>query len=144
MQKMRMTKYELKKEFKEQEGSQEVKAKIRQIAQEKLKSRLSEVVPSASFVVTNPEHYAVALSYMPESEGPPVVVAKGVDEIAQIIKQIARESRVPVMEYPRVARKLYAECEVGQDIPEVFYEDIAEIIRYIARLDLEFAKKYKL
>ncbi|MCK6442091.1 flagellar biosynthesis protein FlhB [Elstera cyanobacteriorum] len=132
MKQMRMSKHDLKEEFKNQEGDPHVKAKLRQIRMEKAKQRMMAAVPQATVVVTNPTHYAVALKYedmMPA----PKVVAKGVDAVALRIRELAKESNVPVVENPPLARTLYALVELDKEIPPDTYKAVAEVISFVMR-----------
>ena len=131
--KLKMSKQEVKQEYKDSEGDPQVKARIRGIQYEAARKRMLADVPTADVVVTNPTHYAVALRYEP-GEPAPRVVAKGADHLAQVIKKIARKSRVPVMENKPVARALYAKVDIGQLIPEDMYQIVAEILAYVYRL----------
>ena len=133
MARQRMTKQELKEEYKQQEGNPEIKAKIRQIRQARSRKRMMAAVPSATVVVTNPTHYAVALKY-DESTAAPICVAKGVDEIALKIREVAKGADVPVIENPPLARVLYASVDLDKQIPEEHYRAVAEVIGYVMRL----------
>ena len=133
MARQRMTKQELKEEYKQQEGNPEIKAKIRQIRQARSRKRMMAAVPSATVVVTNPTHYAVALKY-DESTAAPICVAKGVDEIALKIREVAKGADVPVIENPPLARALYASVDLDKQIPEEHYRAVAEVIGYVMRL----------
>ncbi|WP_295718823.1 flagellar biosynthesis protein FlhB [uncultured Halovibrio sp.] len=132
--KMRMSKQEVKDEFKETEGKPEVKQKVRQLQQEMTQRRMMEDVPSADVVITNPEHYAVALKYDGKSMAAPVVVAKGADEIATKIMEIAREHRVDVLRTPPLARAVYHNAEIGENIPEGLYMAVAQVLAYLFQL----------
>ena len=131
---MRMSKQEVKEEYKQMEGNPVFKSKLRQIRTERARRRMMTAVPTASVVVTNPTHYAVALAYEANSSGAPVVVAKGADRIAARIREIAEEHKVPIVENPPVARALYATVEIDQEIPAEQYKAVAEIISYVMRL----------
>lgn len=133
MHKMRMTKQELKDEFKQSEGDPLVKSKLRQLRLQKSRKRMMAAVPKATVVITNPTHFAVALKY-DKSMGAPLVVAKGADLIALRIREIARENFVPIIENPPLARSLFALCEVDQEIPQDQYKAVAEVIGYVLRL----------
>lgn len=130
---LRMTREEMKQEFKETEGSPEIKAKIRRLRIEVLKKRMMAQVPKASVVITNPTHYAVALKYEPGMNAP-VLLAKGVDSLAFRIREIATEHEIPVVENPPLARALHARVEIDQEIPEEHYKAVAEVIGYVMRL----------
>lgn len=132
--KMRMTKQEVKDEFKQSEGDPQVKARIRQIRLERVRKRMMAAVPTASVVVTNPTHFAVALKYEAGETGAPVVVAKGADNVAKRIREIANENKVPIVENPPLARALYASVEVDEEIPAEHYRAVAEVISYVMKL----------
>jgi flagellar biosynthetic protein FlhB len=130
---LKMSRQEVKEEYKEFEGDPQIKARIRALQIEASRKRMLADVPRADVVITNPTHFAVALKY--ESGKPaPVVLAKGADFLARKIREVARESRIPVIENKPVARALYAEVEVGRTIPESLYQAVAEILAYVYRL----------
>jgi flagellar biosynthetic protein FlhB len=131
---MRMTKQEVRDEGKQQEGDPHIKSKIRALRVERARRRMMQQVPKADVVVTNPTHYAVALKYEPERMNAPRLVAKGVDQVALRIRQIAEEHDVTVMENPPLARALYAGVELDQEIPEEHYRAVAQIISYVMKL----------
>jgi len=132
--KMRMTKQEVKDEHKQSEGDPQVKARIRQIRMERVRKRMMAAVPTASVVVTNPTHFAVALKYEPGEMGAPVMVAKGADNVAKRIREVATENKVPIVENPPLARALYASVEVDEEIPAEHYRAVAEVISYVMKL----------
>ncbi len=132
--KLRMTKQEVKDEFKETEGKPEVKQKIRQLQREMAQRRMMEDVPKADVVITNPEHFAVALQYDGKSMAAPVVVAKGTDEIAMKIMEIAREHKVDVLRTPPLARAVYYSTDIGEAIPEGLYMAVAQVLAYLFQL----------
>ena len=134
MKNMRMTKQEVKDEYKQAEGDPLIKNKIRQLRIQRAQSRMMENVPKADVVVTNPTHYAVALKYDQLTMGAPTVVAKGVDFMAQRIREIAIENGVPIIPNPPLARALYAAAEVNEEIPEEHYKAVAQIISYVFKL----------
>jgi flagellar biosynthesis protein FlhB len=134
MRAMRMSKQELKEEYKQLEGNPFIKSRLRQIRTERARRRMMAAVPKASVVVTNPTHFAVALQYEMNAQGAPRVVAKGADLVAARIREVAREHDVPIVENPPVARALYATVELDQEIPEEHYKAVAEIISYVFRL----------
>jgi flagellar biosynthetic protein FlhB len=134
LREMRMSRQEIKDEFKETEGDPLVKGRLRQLRMERTRRRMMAQVPQSDVVVTNPTHYAVALKYDPNSMGAPRMMAKGVDKVAQKIREIAKEHDVPVVENPPLARGLYASVEVDQEITPEFYKAVAEVIGYIYRL----------
>ncbi|MDQ0462398.1 flagellar biosynthetic protein FlhB [Caulobacter ginsengisoli] len=131
MQKMRMTREELKEEFKQAEGDPHVKAKLKQIRAEKSRRRMMQNVPKATVVVMNPTHYAVALRYEAGETAAPECVAKGIDALALRIRQVAEDAGVPIIEDPPLARALYAAVEVDETIPQQHYEAVAKIIGFI-------------
>jgi flagellar biosynthetic protein FlhB len=132
--KMKMTKQEVKDEHKENEGSPELKSKIRQMQHQMARRRMMEDVPTADVIVTNPTHFAVALKYDEDRMGAPRVVAKGVDVIAQQIRDVAGGAKVPVVEAPPLARALYHTTEIGREIPSALYIAVAQILAYVFRL----------
>lgn len=134
IKKLRMSMKEIKDEYKETEGNPEVKAKLRQLRQERANNRMMAAVPGADAVITNPTHYAVALKYEMEKDDAPRVVAKGQDNIALVIKKTAEENDVPVIENPPLARALFKSAEIGDIIPAEYYRAVAEIIRYVYKL----------
>ena len=131
---MRMSKQEVREEYKQVEGNPIFKSKLRQIRTERARRRMMAAVPTASVVVTNPTHFAVALQYDVKSIGAPRVVAKGADLVAARIRDVAREHKVPIVENPPVARALYAAVEIDEEIPAEQYKAVAEIISYVLRL----------
>ena len=134
LSRMRMSLQEIKDEHKQSEGDPKIKAKIRAIGIQRSRKRMMAAVPSASVIITNPTHYAVALKYEHGSMGAPVVVAKGVDAIALKIREIATGAGVPIIENRPLARALYAAVEVDHPIPLEHYTAVAEIIGYVMRL----------
>jgi flagellar biosynthetic protein FlhB len=131
MQRMRMTKEELKDEFKQSDGDPHVKARQRQLRHERAKRRMMQAVPTATVVVMNPTHYAVALHYEAGGTGAPKCVAKGLDNVALKIREIAEASGVAVIEDPPLARALYAAVDIDDVIPAAHYEAVARIIGFI-------------
>jgi flagellar biosynthetic protein FlhB len=131
---LRMSKQEVREEFKEIEGSPLVKMRIRRLQRDLLRRRMMSQVPKATAVVVNPTHYAVALRFQPERMAAPVVVAKGKNYLARRIRQLAVEHEIPVVENPPLAQALYVAVEVGQEIPAHLYRAVAEILAYIYRL----------
>jgi len=125
---LKMSKQEIKEEMKNSEGNPEIKAKIRQIQMKMASQRMMKDVPTADVVVTNPTHYAVAIKYNSNEDSAPKVVAKGVDYLAQKIKEIARENDVMIVENKPLARQLYAEVEIGEYIPEKLYKAVVEVL----------------
>jgi flagellar biosynthesis protein FlhB len=131
---MKMSKQEVKDEARSSEGSPELKARIRQIQREMTKRRMLKSVPTATVVVTNPTHYAVALHYDRTSMVAPIVVAKGIDHMAQKIKEIARQHGVPTVENVPLAQALYKGAEIGDTIPGPLFGAVAELLAYLVRL----------
>jgi flagellar biosynthesis protein FlhB len=131
---MRMTKQEVKDEHKQSEGDPMVKGRIRQIRMERARQRMMSNVPKADVVVTNPTHFAVALQYSPESMDAPRVVAKGADEVAARIREVAKENKVPIMRNPPLARALFAACDIDDSVPAEHFKAVAEIISYVFKL----------
>lgn len=131
---MRMSKEEIRQEYKLTEGNPQTKGRIKQIQQAMSQRRMMAAVPQADVVVTNPTHYAIALRYDARKEAAPVILAKGKGHIALRIKEIARENRITLVENRPLARSLYASCEIGEMIPASFYQAVAEVLAYVARL----------
>ena len=131
--KLKMTKDEVKQENKEENGSPEVKGKIRQMQREMARRRMMAEIPKADVVVTNPTHYAVALRYQ-ENMGAPKIVASGAHLLAGRIREIAEENSIPILEAPPLARALYFNAEVGDEIPEALYAAVAEVLAYVYQL----------
>jgi flagellar biosynthetic protein FlhB len=130
---LRMTREEVKQEFKETEGNPEIKARLRQRARAFVRRRMMQDVPKADVVLTNPTHYAVALRYEPGMAAPRVL-ARGAGFIAQQIKDTARAHGVPVMENKPLAQALYKACDVGQLVPPELYKAVAEVLAFVYRL----------
>lgn len=128
---LRMTKQEIKDEYKEQEGNPQIKSKIRQMQYQVAARRMMQDVPTADVVVTNPTHYAVALKYDPDGPEAPIVVAKGIDEIAMKIKEIAYETNVPVLELPPLARSLYFTTDLKAEIPRGLFQAVAQVLAWV-------------
>ncbi|MGZ5050362.1 MAG: flagellar biosynthesis protein FlhB [Methylobacter sp.] len=137
---MKMSKQEIKDEFKESEGSPEIKGRQRRMQMEMTQRRMMEAVPKADVVVTNPSHYAVALKYDQNSDGAPKLVAKGVDLIAAQIRNAAIGADVPLVASPPLARALYYSTELEQEIPQGLYMAVAQILAYVYQL--KTADKY--
>ena len=133
-QQMMMTKQEVKDETKQTEGDPQLKARIRQIQREMSNARMMQEVPKADAVIVNPTHFSVAILYDREIMTAPEVTAKGADHLALRMRTVARENNVPILERPELARDLYANVEIGDDIPERFYKAIAEILAFVYRL----------
>lgn len=142
MQQLRMTKQELKDEYKEIEGDPMIKARLRQLRMQRVRQRMMQNVPQASVVITNPTHYAVALKYEQGQSEAPMVVAKGADNIAKRIREIATENKVPIVENPPLARALF-KVELDQEIPVEHFRAVAEVISYVMKLKDGLAAKYE-
>lgn len=131
---LRMSKQDIKQEFKQMEGSIEMKSKVRQIQREAAKKRMMQEIPHASVVVTNPTRFAVALKYIDGNNAAPIVVAKGSLRLAQQIITISQEHGVPLVRIPPLARALYFNVEVGDEIPEQLYNATAQVLAYVYQL----------
>ena len=130
----RMSKQDLKEEHKSTEGRPEVKGRIRQLQRAMARRSARKTVPSADVVIVNPEHYAVALKYDADKAEAPYVVAKGVDEMALYIKQLAAEFKIEVMELPPLARAIYNTSQVNQQIPVQLYQAVSQVLNYVLQL----------
>ncbi|MFN3317763.1 flagellar biosynthesis protein FlhB [Rhizobium sp. TH135] len=128
---LRMTKQEVKEEYKQAQGDPIVKARQRSIARDRARKRMIASVPRATLVITNPTHYAVALRYVREEGDAPVVVAKGQDLVALKIREIAREHDIPIFEDPPLARSMFAQVSVDSVIPSIFYKAVAELVHRV-------------
>lgn len=131
---IRMSKQDIKDEYKKSEGDPLIKSKIKQKQREMAMSRMMQDVPKADVVITNPTHYAIALKYDESKMDAPYVVAKGVDFVAQKIKEIAKEHEIITVENRPLARALYSQAEIGDAVPEDFFKAVAEILAYVYRL----------
>lgn len=141
---LRMTKQEVKDEYKQQEGDPLVKQKLRQIRRERARKRMMENVPKADVVITNPTHYAVALQYDQLTMSAPHVVAKGKDKVALRIREVAEQHKITVMRNPPLARLLYDNAELDEEIPLEYFKAVAEIIGYVYKLKgIKFKKSDK-
>ncbi len=132
--KMMMTKEEAKREMKEQEGSPEVKQKIKMIQREMSQKRMMTDIPQADVIVTNPTHISVAVKYDPETMVSPTVIAKGADHLALRIRVIAKEHNIPIVENVPLARSMYKSVKVGQNVPRTLYKAVAEILAFVYKL----------
>ena len=135
MKRNMMSRQEVKEEFRQNEGDPIIKAKVRQIRQERARKRMMSAVPEATVVITNPTHFAVALKYESGKTSAPICVAKGVDALALRIRAVAEENEVPVIENPPLARALYASVELDEAIPAEHYKAVAQVIGYVMRLN---------
>ncbi len=132
-ERQKMSVRELKEEFKQTEGDPAIKAKIRQLRQTRMRKRMMAAVPKASVIITNPTHYAIALQYE-RGMNAPVCLAKGIDNIALKIREVAAEHSIPVVENPPLARALHATVEIDEEVPSEHYKAVAEVIGYVMRL----------
>lgn len=131
---LRMSKQEVKDEFKQTEGNPEIRAKIKQKQREMARRRMMQDVPKADVVVTNPTHFAVALAYKQTEMGAPKVLAKGQDLVALRIRALAKEHQIPIVENPPLARQLHHSVEIGQEIPGDMYQAVAEVLAFVFQL----------
>jgi len=131
---MRMTKQEIKDEYKQSEGDPQIKGRIRQKMREASQRRMMQDIPKADVVITNPTHFAVAIMYDPDENPAPVVLAKGADYIAAKIKEAAKENSVEIVENKPLARALYANVEIGESVPPELYQAVAEVLAYVYKL----------
>lgn len=138
MKNLRMSKQELKEEFKQTEGDPHIKARLRELRAAKARQRMMQAVPKADVIITNPTHYSIALKYESEKREAPIVVAKGVDMVALRIRELAREHKVPLVENPPLARALYDSVDIDQMIPTEHYKAVAEVISYVFKLKNKF------
>lgn len=134
MKTLRMSRQDLRDEYKQTEGDPLVKGRLRQLRMERARRRMMGEVPNADVVVTNPTHYAVALKYDQNAMAAPKVVAKGTDKVALRIREVAEGADVPIIENPPLARGLYAAVDIDQEIPPEYYKAVAELISYIFKL----------
>lgn len=134
MKNLRMSKQELKEEYKQQEGDPHIKQKLRAIRMEKARKRMMAAVPDSDVVITNPTHYAVALKYDEATMNAPMIVAKGTDDVALRIRKLAEENKVPIMRNPPLARALYDNGELDKEVPIQHYQAVAKVIGYIYKL----------
>jgi len=132
---LKMSKQEIKDEMKNMEGDPLIKSKIRQIQMEASRKRMMAEVPNADVVITNPTHYAVAIKYDAEKSHAPIVTAKGMNYIAQQIKEIARENSVHIVQNPPLARSLYNEVDLEKPIPEALFGAVAEVLAYVYKMN---------
>jgi flagellar biosynthetic protein FlhB len=131
---LKMTKQEIKDEFKQIEGNPEIKSRIRQKQREGAMRRMMQDVPQADVVITNPTHYAVAIKYDQEKYDAPIVLAKGVDYLAKRIKEIAKENHVEIVENKPLARNLFDMAEIGKKIPQDLFQAVAEVLAFVYSL----------
>jgi flagellar biosynthetic protein FlhB len=134
LDRLKMTKQEVKQEHKDSEGSGEVKAKMKQKMREMARRRMMKAVPAADIVVMNPTHYAVALKYDQQAAGAPRVVAKGTDRLALRIRELATDAGVPVLEAPPLARALYTHVEIDAEVPAMLFAAVAQVLAWVYQL----------
>jgi flagellar biosynthesis protein FlhB len=134
MKSLRMSKQDIKDEFKNMDGDPQVKGRIRRIQMQMAQKRMMSSVPDADVVITNPSHYAVALKYDSKVSSAPKVIAKGIDFIALKIKDVAKENKIPIIENPALARALFEQIDIDREIPSEFYKAMAEIFSYVYEL----------
>ena len=134
MRRLKMTRQEVKEEYRQSEGDPAVKARLKQIRSERSRKRMMAAVPKAAVIITNPTHYAVALAYESGKMSAPICVAKGVDNVALKIREIGREHNVPIVENPPLARTLYASVDVDESIKPEHFKAVAQVIGFVMRL----------
>lgn len=132
--KMKMTKQEVKEEYKNNDGNPQIKGRIRQLQRQMAMGQVNATVPGADVIITNPTHYAVALKYDPEKAQAPYIVAKGVDDIALLIREVARSHNVEIVEFPPLARAVYYTTRVNQQIPAQLFRAIAHVLTYVLQV----------
>lgn len=132
---LKMTKQEIKDEYKQSEGDPQVKGKIKQKMREMSMKRMMQAIPEADVIITNPTHFAIAISYKPDKNVAPIVVAKGVDYVAQKIKEKAKEHHIEIVENKPLARALYYTVDLGREIPAELYNAVAEVLAFVYSLD---------
>lgn len=131
---LRMSKQEVKEEYKQLEGSPEIKSKLKQLRSQRAKQRMMQAIPDADVVITNPTHFSVALKYDPSTMRAPKLIGKGQDFIALAIRKLATEKNIPIVENPPLARGLYQNIEIDQEITIEYYKAVAEVINYVYKL----------
>lgn len=134
MEKQKMTLKEVKDEHKAQEGDPQIKGRIRQIRHERSRKRMMAAVPEANVVITNPTHYSIALKYE-KGMNAPLLLAKGIDDVAFRIRDVAKEHDIPIVESPPLARALYATVEIDEEVPSEHYRAVADVIGYVMKLN---------
>ena len=131
---LRMSRQELKDEFKETEGNPESKSRVRNMQREIAQRKMLQEVPTADVVIVNPTHYSVALRYSPESDAAPILVAKGADHIAFKIREIATEHKIPVFTAPLLSRAIYHTTDIDAEVPSALYVAVAKVLAYVFQL----------
>jgi len=134
MKKMRMSRQEIKDEQRQTDGDPHMKGKLRQLRMQKAQQRMMQSVPDATVVITNPTHFAIALKYDPDGMDAPLCVAKGMDEVALRIREVAKENKVEIVENKPLARAMYEVVEIDEIIPMEHYQAVAQIISYVFKL----------
>ncbi|HEC7758627.1 TPA: flagellar biosynthesis protein FlhB [Salmonella enterica subsp. enterica serovar Muenchen] len=134
LKKLRMTRQEIRDEFKQQEGDPQVKNRIKQMQYKAAQSRMMQSIPEADVIINNPTHFSVALAYKEKSMSAPTILAKGAGEIAQKIRQLGQEHKIPMLEAPPLARALYRYGELGKQIPTELYSTVAEVLGWVYNL----------
>ena len=134
---LKMSKQEIKEEYKQTEGDPQIKSKIKQIQRQRAQQRMMQQVPQADVVIRNPTHFAVALRYHPEEDNAPVVLAKGMDELALRIVKVAEEHQIATVENVPLAHALYDSTDLNREIPPELYGAVAEVMVYVLKLDQE-------
>ena len=137
---LKMTREEVKEEYKESEGSPETRGRIREAQRALARGRMMQEVPKADVVITNPTHYAVALRYDEARNRAPIVVAKGSDLLAARIRELATENGVPLVAAPPLARALYRSVELGHEVPAALYVTVAQVLTYVYQLKAAMAR----
>ncbi len=138
---LRMSKQDIKEEYKQMEGDPQIKGKIRELQQKRAMSRMMQAVPTADVVIRNPTHFAVAVKYTPKQNTAPVVVAKGADNVAMKIVEIAEQNGVTVTENKPLARGLFESVNIDMEIPEHFFQPVAEVLAFVYSLKKRDRKK---
>lgn len=134
LKKMRMTKQEVRDEYKNNDGNPQIKGRIRQLQRQMAQGQLNKVVPTADVIITNPTHFAVALKYAPEKAQAPYVIAKGMDDVALYIREVAISHQVEVVPFPALARAVYHSTRVNQQIPTQLFRAIAHVLTYVMQI----------
>jgi len=128
---LKMSKQEIKDEYKNMEGDPQVKARIKRVQMEMAQKRMMQDIPSADVIITNPTHYSVAIRYDKGKENAPRIVAKGIDHLALKIREIGRENLIQIVENPPLARELYKSCDIDTTIPDTLYKAVAEVLAFV-------------
>lgn len=134
LKKMRMTKQEVRDEYKQNDGNPQIKGRIRQLQRQMAQGQLNKVVPTADVIITNPTHFAVALKYDPDKAQAPYIVAKGVDDVALYIREVAQRHQIEVVPFPALARAVYHSTRVNQQIPTQLFHAIAHVLTYVMQI----------